>query len=157
MRKRGTHFDDSFLIDKCSCKIAYTLPYDIFKVSAISLNFNLRFSKDRWTFLMVSGVTTSFGRPEHSASSVSTTTFKLCIPPTNGCFWWSWVPVALFKPLLSLHCFFSSKSNGKSWDAGFTRNLALLFLAGLTKFISYKIHLKIKYSLNDLLSASHPG
>ena len=52
--------------------IAYTLPYDIFKVSAISRNFNLRFSKTIWwTFLMVSGVTTSFGWPERSASSVS--------------------------------------------------------------------------------------
>ena len=38
----------------------------------MSRNFNLRFSKTIWwTFLMVSGVTTSFGRPERSASSVS--------------------------------------------------------------------------------------
>ena len=70
--KRGTYFDNSFFIDKCSCKIAYTLPHDIFKVSYIPRNFNLRFSKTiLWTFLMVSGVTTSFDRPERSASSVS--------------------------------------------------------------------------------------
>ena len=48
--KRGTHFDNSFLIDKCSCEIAYTLPYDIFKVSAISCNFNLRVSKTIWCY-----------------------------------------------------------------------------------------------------------
>ena len=41
------------------------------------------------------------------------------------------------------------------WDAGSTRNLALLFLAGPTNFISYKILLEIKYSSNVLLSASH--
>ena len=66
------HFDNSFLIDKCSCKIAYTLRYDIFKVSVLSRNFNLLFSKTIWwTFLMVSSVITSFDRPERSASSVS--------------------------------------------------------------------------------------
>ena len=56
-----------FLIG-CECD---TLPSDIFKVSAISRNFNLRSSKTiLWTFVMIYGTTADFGRPERSASSV---------------------------------------------------------------------------------------
>ena len=43
--KCGTHFEYSFLIDKCSCKMMNTLPSDTFSSSAISRNFNLRLSK----------------------------------------------------------------------------------------------------------------
>ena len=37
--KRGTHFEHSFLFDKCSCKMRNTLPSDIFNSSTISRNF----------------------------------------------------------------------------------------------------------------------
>ena len=43
--KRGTHFEHIFLIDKCSCEMVNTLPFDTFKSSAISRNFNLRSAK----------------------------------------------------------------------------------------------------------------
>ena len=39
--KCGTHFQHSFLIDKCSCKMVNALPSDIFNSSAIAHNFNL--------------------------------------------------------------------------------------------------------------------
>ena len=49
--KRGTNFEHSFLIDKCSCKMVNTLPSDIFISSAISRNFNLRSAKTSlWSF-----------------------------------------------------------------------------------------------------------
>ena len=56
---------------KCSCKIVNTLPPDIFKVAAISRNFNLRSAKIiLWTFVKFSGNSSEFGQPEHSASSL---------------------------------------------------------------------------------------
>ena len=70
--KRGTLFEHSFLIDKCSCKMVNTLPSDIFNSSAISHNFNLRLAKTNlWSSLVFSGTTAKFGRPECSASFVS--------------------------------------------------------------------------------------
>ena len=42
MSQRGSHFENNLRIPKDSCKIVNTLPSDIFKVSAISRNFNLR-------------------------------------------------------------------------------------------------------------------
>ena len=64
VRKCGTHFEHSFLIDKCSCKIVNTLPSDIFNSSSISRNFNLRSAKmSLWRFLMFSGTTAEFGWP----------------------------------------------------------------------------------------------
>ena len=39
--KCGTHFECSFLIDKCSCKMVNILSSDIFNSSAILCNFNL--------------------------------------------------------------------------------------------------------------------
>ena len=76
--KHGTHFEHSFLIDYCSCKMVNTLPSDIFNSSAISCNLNLRSVKTRlWSFLVFSGTTTEFRWPEHSASFV----FKVSIPP----------------------------------------------------------------------------
>ena len=67
--KRGTYFEHSFLIDKCSCKMVNTLPSYIFNSSAISRNFNLR--STRTSFFMFSGTTAEFGRSESSASFVS--------------------------------------------------------------------------------------
>ena len=53
--KHSTHFEHSFLIDKCSYKMMNTLPSDIFNSSAISCNFNLRSTKTSlcnfWFFL----------------------------------------------------------------------------------------------------------
>ena len=69
--KRGIHFENNLRIPKDSCKIVSKLPSDIFKMSAISLNFNLRSPKIiLWTFVMFSGKTVDFGRPERLASSV---------------------------------------------------------------------------------------
>ena len=68
--KRGTHFEHSFLIDNCSCKMGNTLPSDIFNSSAISCNFNLWSAKmSLWRFLVFSGITAEFG--QRSASFVS--------------------------------------------------------------------------------------
>ena len=50
--KHGTHFEHSFFLDKCSCKMVNTLPSDIFNSSAISYNFNLQLVKmSLWSFL----------------------------------------------------------------------------------------------------------
>ena len=64
--KRGTNFENNLRITKDSCKIINILPSDIFKMSAISRNFDLRSPKTiMWTFVMFSGTTAGFGRPEH--------------------------------------------------------------------------------------------
>ena len=69
--KCSTHFEHSFLIDKCSCKMVNTLPSDIFNSSTISRNFNLWSAKTSlWSFLVFSGTTAKFGWPERSASFV---------------------------------------------------------------------------------------
>ena len=66
------HFEHSFLIDKCSCKLVNRQPSDIFNSSAISHNFNLQSAKmSLWSFLVFSGTTSEFGWPECSASFVS--------------------------------------------------------------------------------------
>ena len=46
--KRATHFQESFLIDECSCKMMSTLPSDTFNSSTISRNFNLRSAKNEF-------------------------------------------------------------------------------------------------------------
>ena len=72
-----THFENSFLNDKCSCKMVNTLPSDIFNSSAISRNFNVRSAKTSlWNFLLFSTTTAEFGRPERSESFVSV---QLCL------------------------------------------------------------------------------
>ena len=49
--KRSTHFEHSFLIDKCSCHMVNTLHFDLFNSSVISHNFNLRSAKTSlWSF-----------------------------------------------------------------------------------------------------------
>ena len=71
------HFEHSFLIDKCSCKMVNTPPSGIFNSSAISFDFNLRSAQTSlWSFLVFSGTTAKFGRPERSASCVSV---RLCL------------------------------------------------------------------------------
>ena len=71
MTKRSTHFENNLRIPKDSCKIVNTLPSNIFKLSAISRNFNLSSPKTiLWTFVMFSRTTAGFGLPERSASSV---------------------------------------------------------------------------------------
>ena len=105
--KHGVHFEHSFLIDKCSCKMVNTLLSDIFKSSAISQNFNLWSAKmSLWSFLLLDNcriwVTWAF-----SIICVCTTTFKVSIPPLNHCFRWSRVWIILMKPLLCLNSIFS--------------------------------------------------
>ena len=49
--KSSTHFEHSFLVDKCVCKMVNTLSSDIFDSSAISRNFNLLSVKTSlWSF-----------------------------------------------------------------------------------------------------------
>ena len=60
--KCGTHFEDSFLIDKYSFKMVHTLPFDIFNSSAISRNFNLQSAKTSlWSFLCFPGQLLNLG------------------------------------------------------------------------------------------------
>ena len=70
-QKRGTYFENNSRILKDLWKIVKRLPFDIFKVSVISRNFNLRLPITiLWNFVMFSGITADFGRPERLASSV---------------------------------------------------------------------------------------
>ena len=72
--KRGIHVKNNSRILKDSCKIVNALPSDIFKVSAISRNFNLRSPKTiLWTFVTFFGKTADFGRPERSGIVHNTT------------------------------------------------------------------------------------
>ena len=72
LSKCRTHFEHSFLIDKCSCKMVNTLPSDIFNFFAISLNFSLWLAETSlWSFFLFSRITAKFGQPEHSASFAS--------------------------------------------------------------------------------------
>ena len=69
--KCGTNFEHSFFIDKCSCKMVNTMTSNIFNSSAIPHNFNLWSVKTSlWSFLVFSGTTAEFRRPECSASFV---------------------------------------------------------------------------------------
>ena len=108
VNKRNTHFEYSFLIDKCSCKMGNTLPFDIFNSSAISRNFNFQSAKTSlWSFLVFTWTTAKFKWPECSASFVCTATFKVCVLPLNHCFEQNRVQITLFKPLLCLNSIFS--------------------------------------------------
>lgn len=58
--KSGTHLETSYRINKWSCKIVCTLPFNILRVSAISCNW-LYDKQERFLwFLNVSWVTASF-------------------------------------------------------------------------------------------------
>ena len=64
---------------------------------------------------MVSGVTTSFGRPERSASSVSVRPLSNSAYHRQMVFFMEQSPRSTFQAIAELAlCFFSSKSNGKS-------------------------------------------
>ena len=102
VNKHITHFDHSFLIDKCSCKMVNTLPSDISNSSAITHNFNLQSEffgvfQDNcpiwatWTFSII---------------YICTTACKDRIPPLNCYFWGNRVKTILIKPLLCLNSIF---------------------------------------------------
>ena len=106
---------NSFLIDKCSCKMVNTLLSDIFNSSAISCNINLQsaktslwsgvFQDNCWTW-----VTWAF-----SIICICTTIFKVSMWPLHHCFQRSRVRITLIKPLLCLNnIFFPSESNALS-------------------------------------------
>ena len=99
--KRRTHFEHSFLIDKCSCKMVNTLPFDIFNPSAISHNSNLRSAKTSlWSFFYVFRdncrirVTWAI-----SIICVCRAAFKVSIQPLNRCFRRSRVRITLTMSL----------------------------------------------------------
>ena len=106
--KRGTHFEHSFLIDKCSCKMVNILPSDIFNSSAISHNFNLLLAKTSlWSiFGVFQDNWQIWASWTFSIIFVCMTVFKVSIPPLNHCFWQSRVQITLIKPLLCLNSIF---------------------------------------------------
>ena len=107
VNKCDTHFEHSFLIDKCSCKMVITQPSDILNYSAISYNFNLQSAKTSLEFF---GVFQDKYRIWASWVSciicVSSTVFKVNIPPLKCCFQQSRVRITLIKPLLCLNSIF---------------------------------------------------
>ena len=90
LSKRGTHFEYSFFMDKCSCKMVNTLSSDIFNPSTISTSIYDR-PKTSWAFSII---------------CVCKTAFKSSIPPLNRCFRRSRVRITLIKPLLYLNSIF---------------------------------------------------
>ena len=69
--KRVTHLEYNFFILKLPCTTFNTVPFDIFRMSAIPSNFTFRSDKMIFRiFFVVSSVATSVGRPGRSASSV---------------------------------------------------------------------------------------
>ena len=98
-------FWTQFLVDEGLCKMGNTLPSDFFNSSAILRYFNLRSAKKGlWSFffLVFSGKTAEFRRPERSASiCVSTSVSKSHL---NHCFRRSRVQI---KELLCLNSSFS--------------------------------------------------
>ena len=108
VRKCSTHFQHSFLIDKCSSKMVNTLPSDIFNSSAISINFNLWSAKTSlWRFCIFWDNCRIWATWAHSIICVCTTAFKVSIPSLNRCFWRSRFRITLIKPLLCLNSIFS--------------------------------------------------
>ena len=96
-----THFQHSFLIDKCSCKMENILPSDIFNFSVISRSFNLQSAKISLLSFLFSRTTAEFGSPEHSTSFVSVrlhlkSAYHLLTVVSNG---------AKSGQNLSSHCF----------------------------------------------------
>ena len=81
--------------------------YTDFWYLQLRCNFNLRSTKTSyWIFLVFSGSTAKFWRPERSASRVCTAAFKVSISPLNRCFRRSRVRITLIKPLLCLNSIF---------------------------------------------------
>ena len=114
--KCGAHFEYSFLIDKCSCKIVNTLPSDTFNSKAISRNFNLRSAKmSLWSFWCFLGQLPNLATWVFSINCICTTIFKISIPPLKHYFWQSRVRITLIKPLLCLNSiYFPWESNALS-------------------------------------------
>ena len=106
--KLGTHFEHWFLINKSTCKMANTLPSDIFNSSAISCNFNLWSAKmSLWNFLVSFETTAEFGWPERLASFVSVrlrlkSAYHLLTVVSDRRIW-----ITLIKTLLCLNGIFS--------------------------------------------------
>ena len=71
VRIRGTCFEQSFLMDKCSCHITPTRSFHILTMSANFRNFTLpSFKTILWIILKFSGVTFSLGHPMYYSSFV---------------------------------------------------------------------------------------
>ena len=69
--KRGTHLEYNFFILQFSYTTLNTVPFDIFRMSAISCNFTFRSDKMIFRiFCVFPGVATSVGRPGRSTSAV---------------------------------------------------------------------------------------
>ena len=63
--KRGTHFADSFLMPKSSCKISITDRIDMPATSDYSCTITFESSNTTsWIFFMISGIVTSFNIPD---------------------------------------------------------------------------------------------
>ena len=106
--KRTSHFEHSFLIDKCSGKMVNILYSDIFYSSYIPDDFNLGWDKTSfWIFLVFSGRTAELVWPEGSAPFVSVRPrLKSAYHLLSIFFWRSRVRITLIKLMLSLKSIF---------------------------------------------------
>ena len=107
VNKRGTYLEYNSFILKFSCTTLNTVPFDIFRMSAISCNFT-KWQNDFQDFFCV------FGSSHLSLTTwtlrifgVCSTAFQTCKPSANGCFRSGIFPVTLSKPLLSLNGIFT--------------------------------------------------
>ena len=106
--KRGTHFEQSFLMLECACKMVNTLPFDIFKVSAISRYFNLRSAKTICgLFLVFWNNCRLWATRAFSIIGVCTAAFEISKPLFYHLSRWSRVRITLVKSLLCLNGTFS--------------------------------------------------
>ena len=107
--KRGTYFEQSFLMLKHSCKMVNTLTFDIFNVSSILRNFNLRSAKTiLWTCFYVFWNSCQIWVPRaFSIIGVCTAPFKISKPLPYHLSRWSIVRITLFKTMLCLSGIFS--------------------------------------------------
>ena len=102
------HFEQSFLILKCPCKMVNTLPSDIFKVSAISHNFNLLSAKTILWILFFWNNCRIWATRTFNIIGVCTAAFKISKPLLYHLSQWS-SRITLFKPLLCLNGIFPMK------------------------------------------------
>ena len=105
--KRGTHLEYNFFVLKFSCTTLNTVPFDIFRMSAISCNFTFRSDKIIFRICVFGSSRLSWTTWALRVFGVCSTAFKICIPSANGCFRWGIFPVTLFKPLLSSNGIFT--------------------------------------------------
>ena len=114
--KRGTHFEHSFLIDKCSYKMVNSLPL-ISSTPLLSHTISIYDWSKRvcGVFWCSLEQLLNLGDLSIQHICVCVNIFKISIPPLKDCFQWSRVRITLIKPLLSLNSiFFSSESNALS-------------------------------------------